>query len=98
MKQILKVIQVIVQMVTIALSIFTIIEIVKAWRYKRKLAQKAQEYLEDEFVPEANLGTSINVYSPTIKENNHKVRNLLVATGVSCIAVVVMNALSTDRD
>lgn len=98
MRKAIRVIEMIIKVAIGIMSILTIIEVVKAWTYKRWLAKKAQDYLEDEFIPEANLGKTINVYSPTIKENRHKVMAFLAATGAGCIALVILKAFKFGRD
>lgn len=98
MKKIIRCIEVILQVVTVLLSIVTIAEVVSAWLYRRKLAEKAQDYLEDEFIPEANIGETINVYSPTLKENRQRIKVLLGAIGASCMLLVGIKVFQTHRD
>ena len=98
MKKIINWVEMIIKVVTVILSIFTIIETIKAWQYKRKLARRAQEYLEDEFIPEENMSNELNVYSPTIKANHNRVTALLAATGVGCVLLVICNVLKLGRD
>lgn len=98
MKKIIDWAHMIIKVVTVILSIFTIIETIKACGYKRKLARRAQEYLEDEVIPEENMSNTLNVYSPTIKANRNRVTALLTATGVSCVLLVICSVLKRDRD
>ena len=98
MKKVVRWIETGIKIVTVVLSIFTIIEGIKALCYKRKVAAKAQDYLEDEFAAEAYLGKTINVYSPTIKENNNRVKTLLAATGAGCIILIILSVLKLNRD
>ena len=97
MKKVLNWVEIIIKVATVILSIFTIVEAIKAWQYKRKLARKAQEYLEDEFIPEENMSTTLNVYSPTIKANRNRVTALLAATGVGCGILVIFKLLRFGR-
>ena len=98
MRKAIRVIEMIITVATAIMSVLTIIEVVKAWTYKRKLARKAQDYLEDELIPEENLGNTINVYSPTIKKNHNKVMALLAATGVGCVILTVFRVFRLGRD
>lgn len=98
MKKVFNWVHTIIKVLTVILSIFTIVEAIKAWQYKRKLARKAQEYLEDEFIPEENMSNTLNVYSPTIKTNRNRVTALLAATGVGCVLLIICNVLKLGRD
>lgn len=93
MKKVLRVIEVIVQIATFIVSLFAIGELVKHYIEKKKLKQKASEYLEDEFVMEANLNGPVAVYSPSLKENKKRITTLLAATGVGCVVLVVIKIL-----
>lgn len=93
MKKTLKVIEVIVQVATIIVSLFAIGELVKHYIEKKRLKQKASEYLEDEFVMEANLKGPVAVYSPGLQENKQRITTLLAATGVGCAVLVVIKIL-----
>ena len=98
MRKLLDAIELMLKLITVVLGVFTIVEAVNAWQYKRKLARKAQDYLEDEFIPETNMGNTINVYSPMIKKNRKRVTTLLAATGIGCVAIVVLKIFKPERD
>lgn len=97
MKKGIKCIEVIVQIFTAIMGLFAICQLIISWAYKRKMARKALDYLEDEFVAEAHLGNTINVYSPTITENRNKLTALLAVTGVGCIILLILKALRISR-
>lgn len=97
MNRVLKCIERIMQILAVIGGIWTTIEMVKMHIYKKKLKEKADEYLEDELALEGNIRGSITVQSPTLEMKQQQVAKLAGATAVVAIISVVLNLINRDR-
>lgn len=97
MNKLLKCIERIIQIVTVISGIWTTVEIVKAYIYKKQLKQKANEYLDDELELEGDIRGDINVYSPTLEVKQEQVRKLLIVTAIGIIVSGVLHLINRER-
>lgn len=87
----------ILQVTTIIGGIWAIVELVRTYLYKKELKQKADAYLDEELELEGNIRGPISVYSPTLKEKEKRVKNLLAMTGIGCVLVMLFHIVNEDR-
>lgn len=97
MNKLLKCIERVLQVITIIIGILAIVEGVRTYLYKKRLKNKANEYLEDELELEGNIRGPVKVFSPTLKEKEDKILKLLAVTGIGCVAVIILNLINRDR-
>lgn len=97
MNRLLKWIERVLQIVTILSGIWTTVEMVRNYLYKKTLKEKADIYLDEELELEGNIRGPVSVYSPKIKQQEKRIKGLLAVTGIGCISVVVLNLVNRDR-
>lgn len=90
MKKVIEGLEILIKLLSITLGIFTLLETINAWIYRRRLAKKAEEYLEDEWIPDNYLGDTIKVYSPKVIDNQKRIKMLLISLGASCSMLTVI--------
>ena len=97
MNRVLKCIERMIQVITIIGAIWTAIEGIKLFSYKKKLKQKADEYLDDELAFEGNMRGAVSVYSPSLKLKQEQVTKLAIVTSIGAVISIVLNLINRDR-
>lgn len=94
--KVLRIIELILQVVTIISSILAIVSMVKNYKYKNKLREKAQAYLDEELGEFQDVERKVSVFSPEVKEQEGKIKKLLIVTSASLISLVAIKILKRD--
>lgn len=94
--RVLKIIELILQVVTIISSIFAIKEIIKTYQYKCKLREKAKAYLDDELGELQHLKRKVLVFSPELKEQEGQIKKLLSIVIVGILSLFTISTLKRD--
>ncbi|MBE6023912.1 MAG: hypothetical protein E7231_11905 [Cellulosilyticum sp.] len=97
MNRVLKCIERIIQILTIVVGIWTTIETVKMYVYKKELKNRANAYLDDELEIEGNMRGAITVQSPTLEEKQKRVVKLVGVTAIGAIISLLLNLINRDR-
>lgn len=92
----LGVIEFILQVVTIVSSIVAIISMVKNYRYKVKLRQKAEGYLDEEIGEFQDIKRKIRVFSPEIKCREDQIKKLLLLTSTGVLSLLLIGIFKRD--
>ena len=98
MKQILKWIETVLQIVTLIVGALAVVQGIKAYLYQKKLKSKANVYLEDELELEGNIRGPVTVCSPTLQKKKEQVMQLLALTGIGCLGIIILNIIKRIRD
>lgn len=96
MNRVLKCIERMMQILAVIGGIWTTIEMVRMHVYKKKLKEKADEYLDDELALEGDVMGSITVYSPTLEGKQQQVAKLAGVTAIIAIVSIVLNLINRD--
>ena len=94
--KVLRTIELILQVVTIISSILAIVSIVKNYKYKSKLREKAQVYLDEELGEFQDVERKVSVFSPEVEEQEGKIKKLLLVASASLISLFVIRVLKRD--
>lgn len=92
----LGVIEFILQVVTIVSSIVAIISMVKNYKYKAKLRQKAEDYLDEEIGEFQDVKRKISVFSPEIKCREDQIKKLLLLTSTGILSLLLIGIFKRD--
>lgn len=94
--RVLRVIEFILQVMTIISSTVAIISMVKNYKYKMKLRQKAEVYLGEELGEFQDVKRKIGVFSPEVKCNEEQIKKLLMITSTGILSLVAIRILKRD--
>lgn len=97
MNRVLKYIERIMQVLTIISAIWTTIEVINMKLYKRKLKEKADEYLDEEFALESDIRGNIIVQSPSLEVKQQRVYKLVGITIVGALMSCILNIINRDK-
>lgn len=89
-------IEFILQVVTIASSMIAIISMIKNYKYKIKLRQKAEGYLDEELGEFQDVKRKINVFSPEIKCKEDQIKKLLLITSTGVLSLLLIGVFKRD--
>ena len=98
MKQVLKWIEMVLQVVTLIIGVLTVVQGIKTYLYQKQLKSKANVYLEDELELEGNIRGPVTVDSPTLHQKKEQVMQLLALTGIGCLGIMIVNVIKRVRD
>lgn len=98
MNKVLKYIERIMQVLTIISGIWTVVEAVKMFMYRKELKERANSFLDDELELEGNMRGDITVQSPTLIEKKQKVSKLVMVTIAGAIISLVLNCINRLED
>lgn len=94
--RVLKIIELVLQVVTIISSIFAIKEIIKTYQYKCRLREKAKAYLDEELGELQNIKRKVLVFSPEVKEQEGKIKKLLSIVIIGILSLFTISLLKRD--
>lgn len=94
--KVLRVVEGVLQVVTIISSIVAIINMVKNYKYKMKLRQKAEAYLDEELGEFQDVQRKVRVFSPEVKYKEKQIKKLLMITGTGILSLIAIRILKRD--
>lgn len=97
MKTALKIIERIIEVITVICGIWAAIETVKMRIYRKQLKEKADTYLDEELELEGNIRGPINVYSPALKTKKDQVVKLVSITAIGAIISLILNLVHREQ-
>ena len=94
--KVLRIIEVVLQIITIVSSILAIKEMIKTYQYKRKLKEKAKTYLDEELGEFQDIKRKVAVFSPEVKEQECQIKKMLSITVIGIISLFAIDILKRD--
>lgn len=94
--KVLKVIEFILQVITIISSIVAIMSMVQNYKYKMKLRQKAEIYLDEELGEFQDVKRKISVFSPEVKCKEDQIKKLLMIISTGILSLIAIRILKKD--
>ncbi len=94
--KVLRVIEFILQVLTIVSGILAIVGMVKNYKYKSKLRQKAEIYLDEELGELQDVKRKVAVFSPEVKEQENQIKKLLLITTTGIVSLFIIHILKRD--
>ncbi len=84
------------KIIAVISGVFAIIELVKNYKYKAGLKEKAEIYLDEELGELQEVSRNVSVISPETIENEKKIVKLFLIMGASTLVVLLTKLF--DRD
>lgn len=94
--KVLRVIECILQVITIISSIVAIVSMIKNYKYKIKLKEKAEVYLDEELGEFQDVKRKISVFSPEVSCNERQIKKLLMVTMTGIVSLITIGILKKD--